>query len=292
MNSASVEMEVQTVFLRYILAPLLVFISAIVMSVWNKKNSLLSNKKLIISILLGGLALALPGFFGFLGFAFMPWGYFMTMIYAFGVGVLWVYLLSKWDLNSLENRKVFVFFVMLIMLLLGLYIYKLFFDWMSPFRLGWWAATSVSIFFVPMFFWWTYIALLSIPMEIHRVWEYPRFPEEINLDHLDFDKLLVLELELYKDSKDVEPLRVKVKAPEKMNFGLWFQKFIEDYNSKFPNAPVRYSDIGGEYQKWIFVVKRSVFKRNVYIDPSLDISGNQITEKMTIHAKRVSETIG
>ncbi|ULT25593.1 TssN family type VI secretion system protein [Sphingobacterium sp. E70] len=86
MNSATVEMEVQTVFLRYILAPLLVFISAIVMSVWNKKNSLLSNKKLIISILLGGLALALPGFFGFLGFAFMPWGYFMTMIYAFGVG--------------------------------------------------------------------------------------------------------------------------------------------------------------------------------------------------------------
>lgn len=285
-------MEVQTVFLRYILAPLLVFISAIILSVWNKKNALLSNKKLIISILLGGLALALPGFFGFLGFDFMPWGYFLTMLYAFGLGVLWVYLLSKWDSEGLETRKFFIIFVMLIMLLLGLYIYKLFFDWMSPFRLGWWAATSVSVFFVPVFFWWTYISLLSIPMEIHRVWEYPQYPQEINLDHLDFDKLLVLELELYKDSKDLEPLRVKVKAPEKMNFGLWFQKFIEDYNSKFPSAPVRYADSIGEHQKWIFVVKRSVFRRNVYIDPSLDIVENQITEKMTIHAKRVSETIG
>lgn len=109
------------------------------------------------------------------------------------------------------------------------------------------------------------------------------------MDHLDFDRMLVLELELYKNTADAEPLKVKVKAPENMMFGNWFYKFIEDYNLKFPKAPVQYAGDDYETYKWIFFIKRSFFKKNIFIDPDLDILNNHITEKVTIYAKRVSE---
>ncbi|MNV73704.1 hypothetical protein D3C71_1668730 [compost metagenome] len=43
--------------------------------------------------------------------------------------------------------------------------------------------------------------------------------------------------------------------------------------------------------KWIFFIKTSFFKKNIFIDPDLDIINNGITEKMTIYAKRVSENV-
>jgi hypothetical protein len=74
-----------------------------------------------------------------------------------------------------------------------------------------------------------------------------------------------------------------------MVFGDWFYKFIEDYNLKFPKTPVKYMGEDFESFKWIFFIKTSFFKKNIFIDPDLDIINNGITEKMTIYAKRVSE---
>ncbi|MGY0037479.1 TssN family type VI secretion system protein [Pedobacter sp. NJ-S-72] len=109
------------------------------------------------------------------------------------------------------------------------------------------------------------------------------------MDHLDFDRMLVLELELYKNTDDPEPLRVKAKAPENIIFGNWFYKFIEDYNLKFPKSPVKYISEDNESFKWIFFIKTSFFRKNIFIDPDHDILTNRITEKVTIYAKRVSE---
>lgn len=284
-------MEIQQIFLRYIFAPLLVLVSTVCLSIFNKKNSLLSNKKLIVGVLLSGLALGLPGLFGFLNFSFMPWGYILSMIYALGLGVLAVYLVAKVDAKSIMERRGFLFFASLVIMGLAIYLYQFMFNWLSDFDLGLWAGTSIFIFILPLLFWWAYIDLLSIPTEINKMWEYPIQPIDINLDHLDFDKLLVLELELFKNMKDIEPLKVKVKAPEGMDFGVWFQKFIDDYNTKFPNVPVVYRDGFNKAYKWTFFVKKSFFRRNHYIDPDLNITNNRITEKMTIHAKRVSENI-
>lgn len=282
-------MEVQNVFLKYLLAPLVVLTTTTVMSIFNKKNAILSNKKLIVTILVASLVLALPGLMGLIGFYYMPWGYIFSQIYALIVGAALVYLVTKHYQKMFEEKKAFIIVSALVIIGFAMYLYQLIFDWLSPLEIGWWASSSLFVMIIPLFFWWTYMALLSIPIEIYKLWEYPLQSDDINLDHLDFDKLLVLELELYKNVKDEEPLKVKVKAPENMNFGLWYQKFIDDYNMKFSNAPVAYKDTRGEQYKWIFFVKTKFYKKNVYIDPDLDIISNGITEKMTIHAKRVSE---
>jgi len=284
-------MDVQSFFIRYLLFPLIVLISTAVLTISNKRNQFLNNKKLIVSVLLLGIILALPGFLGFLDFNFMPWGYIICQIYYLLMGSLFVYLLTRYHPQPLIERKGFIFVSSFIAAILSVYLYQLAFNWLSSVNFGWWGAGSIASFFVPLFFWWAYVALLGIPSEIYKIWKYPPTPLDINMDHVDFDNLLVLELELYKKSTDPEPLKVKVKAPEQMNFGIWFHKFIDDYNLKFAKNPVEFKTDGQESYSWIFFIKTSFFKRNLFIDPDLDIKANGITEKMTIYAKRVSENV-
>lgn len=282
-------MEIQNVFLRYLLAPLAIVVTTVVMTIFNKKNKILTNRRLIATLLLSCIVLAIPGIFGLIGFYFMPWGYVFSQVYALLIGVLLVFLCTKYCDDMFTERKWFVLFGSLSIVGFSMCLYKLIFDWLSVIEMGWWASTSLFTMLIPIFFWWAYISLLSIPLEIYKLWEYPLHSEDINLDHLDFDKLLVLELELYKDLKEQEPLKVKVKAPNNIYFGVWFQKFIDDYNMKFPSSNVVYKDKNGEAYKWMFFVKTKFYKRNLYIDPELEIEKNAITEKMTIHAKRVAE---
>lgn len=284
-------MDVQSFFIRYLLFPLIFLVSTAILSLSNKKNQFLNNKKLIVSVLLLGIILAIPGALGFLDFNFMPWGYIICQIIYIMLGILYVFLLTKYYAQPLLERKTFVFFATLVAAVLGLYLFQLLFNWLGSIAFGWWAAGAISVFFVPLIFWWAYVALLSIPQEIYKIWKYPPTPLDINMDHVDFDNLLVLELELYKKTADAEPLKVKVKAPENMNFGVWFHKFIDDYNLKFAKSPVEFKNTEQESYSWIFFVKTSFFKRNLFIDPDLDIKQNGITEKMTIYAKRVSENV-
>ncbi|MFW0714690.1 TssN family type VI secretion system protein [Pedobacter sp. N23S346] len=284
-------MDVQSFFIRFLLFPLIFIVSTAVLSIINKKNQFLNNKRLIISVLLIGIILAIPGFLGFLNFNFMPWGYIICCIFYILTGTVFVYLLTKYYPKDVLERKVFIFFATFVSAILSVYLYQLAFNWLSNVRFGWWGAGSIAWFFVPLMFWWAYVSLLSIPSEIYKIWKYPSTPLDINMDHVDFNKLLVLELELYKKSSDPEPLKVKVKAPENMNFGIWFHKFIDDYNLKFGKNPVEFRDEDQDGYRWIFFIKTSFFKRNIFIDPDLDITENGISEKMTIYAKRVTENV-
>ena len=282
-------MDVQSFFIRYLLFPLIFIISAALLSIVNKKNQFLNNKRLIVSILVLSITLSIPGLLGFLSFDFMPWGYIICQIYFVALGSLFVYLFSKHYPKEILERKFFIVFGILISFLLSFYLFQLAFNWLSDIRFGIWAATSIFTFILPLLFWWAYVSLISIPTEIYKIWAYPPTPINIDMDHLDFDRMLVLELELYKNTNDAEPLKVKAKAPENMIFGNWFYKFIEDYNLKFPKNPVQFKADDNDSYRWIFFIKTSFFKKNIFIDPDLDIIHNKITEKDTIYAKRVSE---
>ena len=88
-------MDVKSFFIRFLLFPLIFLVSTAVLSIINKKNQFLSNKKLIVSVLLIGIILALPGFLGFLNFNFMPWGYIICCIFYVLMGIIFVYLFNE-----------------------------------------------------------------------------------------------------------------------------------------------------------------------------------------------------
>jgi hypothetical protein len=284
-------MDVKSFFIRYLLFPVIFVIATAIMTIINKKNKLLNNKKLILIVLITALILGIPGLLGFLDLQFMPWGYLICQLIYLAMGIIYVWLASIYYETELIEKKGFFFVCTLISCLLGIFLFKLGFDWLNDLQYGLWAATSLFVFLVPPIFWWAYIAYLNIPLEIFKVWQYPTIPADISMEHLDFNRLLVLELDLYKNTEDMEPLKVKAKAPRNMNFGIWFQKFIDDYNLKFPNSPVQYKLDNGESFKWIFYIKPSFFKQRIFVDPDLDIEENRITETYTIYAKRVSEIV-
>ena len=284
-------MDVKSFFISYLFAPIFFVIAAAVMSIVNKKNKLLSNRRLIITVLVTALILGVPGLLGFMGLQFMPWGYLFCQFLYLTFGIIYVWLASKYYETQLIEKKWFFMLASLISCLLGVYLFKLGFNWLNDMKYGVYASSSVLIFLLPPVFWWAYVAYLSIPLEIYKVWQYPKTPEDISMEHLDFNRLMVLELDIYKNTDDPEPLKVKAKAPPNMNFGLWFQKFIDDYNLKFPKAPVQYKFNNSESYKWIFYTKPSFFKQRRFIDPDMNIEENRITESLTIYAKRVSEIV-
>ncbi|MBV8252570.1 MAG: TssN family type VI secretion system protein [Chitinophaga sp.] len=280
-------MDVKSVFVSYIFFPLVAAIMGAVMLIVNKKNRLMSSRKLIVTILLTSIVLAIPGLFSLLGLYFMPWGYLLSQLSYLLFGILAVFLLARHNPAALETKKGMTILMGVISMLLGFYLYKLIFNRLNDLEYGWLAATSVLVFMVPLLFWWTYMAMISIPSEIYTVWYYPHGTQPLDMFDVDIDKLKVLEVEVFKAVNDPSPLKVKVKAPPEMNFGVWFKKFIDDYNIKFPRNGIHFA-AGEEPYGWIFYLKPSFFSRKQFIDPAESIAQNQVNEKHIIFARRVT----
>jgi hypothetical protein len=164
------------------------------------------------------------------------------------------------------------------------------FNLCNELQYGLWACTCLLSFMLPSLFKKTYEKYLEIPAEIYKVLKYKESEELSALEFLDYNKLMVIELELFKNVNDPTPSKIKAKAPDNMTFGLWFRKFLSDYNKKFPLNPIEVRD-HDDYFGWIFYVKRSFFHPRKYIDYELSMAENKIKEKYTIVVKRVSENV-
>lgn len=258
------------------------------MLVLSKKNALLSNRTLIVFVLLSVLILGIPGLAGAFGQSFSPWLYLFAQGYYLLAGILFVQAYARFIGQKVEKHKVGLqLLLMAVIMLLGAYVFALVYNLLHAEPSGYIGATSMLIFFIPTVFYWTYIAFMQVPFEIYKVWEYPGDREEINFDGLDFDRLLVLDVEFSKRPDAEDRLRVKAKAPANISFGDWFRKFIDDYNYKFPGSTIEYIRADGSMHSWVFYCKKSFFHRRRMLDPERTITENKIRERVKITSKRV-----
>jgi hypothetical protein len=182
------------------------------------------------------------------------------------------------------------FLVHFVIMLIGAAFFSMIFNLCNELQYGWWACTCVFAFVFPSLFNETYEKYMEIPLEVHKIWHYSDREDLSKFDFMDYNKLMVLELEFFRNVNDPHPTKVKVKAPDSLAFGVWFQKFILDYNLKSPATPVELRDSkDSELFGWIFYVKRSFFLPRKYVDYELTIPENKIKEKHTIIAKRVTK---
>ncbi len=281
---------IQGLFLKYLLLPLIVLLLVWIMTMIKKKNPLINNKRLIIFILLNSLLVGLPGLLGFTGSNFNPWYYLVTqLIYVLmGYGIVQGY--NKYFYDQVKIKKTaFQTLLLSIIMTLGGFLFVLIFNWLSNINNGYIAATCIFALPLSLLFYWAYIAFIDIPFEIYTVWQYPIGSPEISFEGMNFNRLMVLELEFSKRPDDVDRIKVKAKAPANMPFGEWFKKFIDDYNYKFPNQSIMYTDTQGEPHGWIFYVKPSFFRKKRLLDAEQSIEKNEIQEHVTIISKRVIE---
>ncbi len=284
---------IKTIFIKYLLLPLLAMLLMGVMYLVQKKSALANNRRLIIYVLLAGLLLALPGLGGMAGSTFSPYWYLFAQVIFLLLGVLHVNLLGLYFKKIHAKKGMVILFESLVTLLcmvLGGYLFTLLFAWLSPFQgFAWMAVTAILVFPVPLLFYYCWLQFTAIPFDIYKVWVYNPHLNAISFEGADFDKLMVLNVEFTKKLQQGERFTVKAKSPPDIKLGDWFYRFIEDYNLKYPQSPIEVIGANGEPYAWIFYTKPSFFHRRRYLDFNETIATNRISERMNIICKRVVE---
>ncbi|KQM49912.1 TssN family type VI secretion system protein [Chryseobacterium sp. Leaf201] len=284
--------SVKGIFLRYILMPLFAVIMMVILSAIRRSQPAIKIRTIIIYVLLCSLCLAIPGISGFAGNLFNPYWYLIAQIVYLILGIIHVNLSDmyfKKHFTSLTKSILFESILTITCIGFGGYLFYLIFNLMSK-GTGYpiMAATSIFIFAVPLVFHYCYIQLISIPVDIYKTWRYSPEQRLPDFEGADFDRLMVLNVELSKNLEDANRFRIKAKTlPTGITFGDWFYRVVDDYNHKNPNSIIHLSDQVREPYYWIFYTKKSFFSFRKYIDFDQDITQNSISENDVVICKRV-----
>jgi len=284
--------SLKSIFFKYLLMPIIMVIMVFIMSFIRKSTPAIKLKTIIVYVLVSGLILALPGFFGFAGNLFNPYWYLFAQVIYLGLGILHVNLSHKYfrkHINSTRMTIAFEIFLSLTCMLFAGFLFSLLFKMMSD-GLGnpYMAASSLVTFLIPLLFYYCYIQFISIPFDIYKTWKYNPDQKPFNFEGIDFDRLMVLNVELSKKIDEEKRFLIKAKTlPTDITFGDWFFRVVDDYNFKNPNSKIELIDQSNESYYWIFYVKKSFFSIRKYIDFEKDITQNNITQNETIICKRV-----
>lgn len=253
-----------------------------------KKNDLTSNKPLIIYIILCIATLTLPALLAFLNYNFMPYGYLIS-------GVIYLILgyfnrkVLKWIFKKVPSFLI-EFSIHILTGLIAAICYTFLFNYINELDYGIWASSTLLFYLLPSLYIKTNQLFHSIPVEIYKIWSHSKYVQQDNENTIDYSKLKVVKIELFKQETDAKPVTIDAKAPNEMLFGSWFNRLLTDYNKKSPLTPIDvYND--SDEAGWIFYFKPSILFPRKYIDYEKSFKDNRIGERYTIIAKRVKETI-
>lgn len=139
---------------------------------------------------------------------------------------------------------------------------------------------SLLLFFVPVLLNQTVNALLDVPQKEFKKWQYPVGANVEDPSDEEMENPLVISFVFYKNSETTEKTTFRAKAPVGMALGRLFYFFINDYNSRNPEAMISYIDEElNEAHNWIFYkVKSKFLHTRQVLDPDDSIYANGIKE--------------
>lgn len=281
-------------FLKYLLAPILVLLSLLIMNLLAKSKKTLKMKNLIIAILICALIVALPAILGLLRFEFV-WGGLLISIVLFLILGYCFNLFTKtalFETIGLESHKGKLFFMVFIICLLGGWLYYLLFDFLSHLHYSAWAMTNVLWFSVPIFYAYSREIFQGIPTPFYSKWELKSSESENEYwNAVDTFRLMQVTVRIKRRTRDKKYTSFSVKVPEDIELGKWFNRFMDDQTVRFPESPMD-KKIDGIDCGWIFYTPRwfsfPMFTR--VLDFNKSISDNRIKSKSQIYIRRVAET--
>jgi hypothetical protein len=273
--------------LSFILLPVLAFVFMIVVWFIAKTNKLLNNKKFIFYVLITTLILSLPSLLGFFDYWFMPYIYIALQVLYLFLGWLNVRFINKRMIEISDRAYIFEILLIGVVLLLGMAVFSVVFNLLNELKYGIFASTCLLPFLFASLYRKTYQSYINIPLEIYNMWSYNPY-KQADKDNLDINNLMVVDIELFKDSEDTDLLHITAKTSENIAFGEWFEIFLTDYNKKAPLNPIHFFDEGQPYN-WMFYVQSSFLKMHQFIDPDLSFKENKIKPHSVIIARRIKD---
>lgn len=280
------EIAITKFLVLYLLFPIMGVLLGVLMFVIAKKNQLLGNKKVLFYFLAGSVLLALPAFLGFIHYWFMPYCYMALAV---------IYLLAGWAnlaiqslcIKGIEDKPYYVEFLStFVLMFIGMALFSLIFNLVNELQYGAYAATCMVPFLLPSLFRKTHQCLMDIPVPVYEIWSYRRESDKTPYSDMDSDRIIVVDLEIYKQDDDIVPFKIKAKAGEDVPFGRWFKHFISDYNKKSPKSPMEATDKDDSFG-WMFYTRGAVLGRTRHIDPDRTFLENRVKDKASIFAVRV-----
>jgi len=279
-----------TVFLKYLLVPLVMLISVFIFSIINKGKKVLRKKRLIVFALLTAIFIAVPiVFMCLMEINFYPVGLIVTHLYFFFFGFALVQFTYTDLFESIGFKDSVVAFVCTIVFstILGSWLYYIIFDYLSELDYVFYIVFGSIWILMPMLLKWAEDFFVEIPPKIYKLW-YP----ENNIDNsswetIDLRRLKEATIRIRKHNKDELYSSVDAKIPESVTIGNWFNRFIEDHDVKFPDTPIALREESGDFYGWVFYKKRFIPILNTPIDFEKNPEELKLKDKATIIAKRV-----
>src|SRR4051812_21353568 len=119
-------MKLQSIFVSYLLLPIISILLTLVLIIFNKGNALAETKKLIFCILGFSLLLALPGFLTFTDINFIPLYYSIVQILYFFIGFFYQQQVDAlFDQSNQLFSKSMTVLVTIIVFCLGSYLFSI-----------------------------------------------------------------------------------------------------------------------------------------------------------------------
>ena len=142
-------------------------------------------------------------------------------------------------------------------------------------------------FIIPTFINFLYHYSVSIPAKLFKKWYYPLSKNYPRIKPNELTNIILLNFTFYKNEKERHLTSFKVKAPKNMDFGRLFYFFMNDYNEKFPNGKIEFTDNSGNPYGWYFYSKPRWYSSSRYIDFDLTVENNNLRDNMVVLCQRI-----
>lgn len=278
-------------FLKFLLAPLIAIIALIILNKVIKVKKSFNLKRALVVVLATTLALILPVFISLLKYEFVWIGLALTLLSYIFIGVLFIFFQNSRYYKSigLDNHFHALFLLIIIMILSG-WVYYLIFEKISDLPYAIWAMLSVFWFIIPFLYNMCLSYFLAISRPFYKAWNVSRGGENsVYWDNVDTFHLIQVNVKIKRNVEDKDYSSFSVKLPLEISIGMWFDRFVEDQNVRFPDRTIE-TYIDGQEIGWIFYKSKwfnfPLFTR--ILDPEKDAKFNRIRNKQTIYIRRTT----
>ena len=131
---------------------------------------------------------------------------------------------------------------------------------------------------------------LAIPAKQYKEWYYPAKPIVADMDRIDLSNFAIITYVFSKKHGDKEMSNFQSKAPYDLKLGDLFYFFIQEWNYKYPQANIEYTEKNKNIFGWLFYVKDKWYRPRRFLDPDVTIRENKILVNQIIQTLRVPQS--
>ncbi|PKQ62971.1 TssN family type VI secretion system protein [Labilibaculum manganireducens] len=249
------------------------------------------RKKMILYFLVAALAYTVCALFTIRNLMFygIASNYIAIMVLSLLFGYLMIVALEKYFEWPEKLKWLAQFLFILVTVLIGFIVFIQIAGRFGVSGMHYFFLTATISVILPWIFRYLFNSAMDIPLAIYRKWEYPVHKKYVRPEYEDLKNPYIITLEFLKSNNAEFVSRFRVRAPENMDFGMFFYHFINDYNQKHPEELINYGAQEDKLHSWIFYRRPRFIGRWKQVNTEQTVYRNNIKENAVIVCQRLND---